>query len=271
MGFTNSFTMNFMILLLICLVVSAVGFYKYVYFISLGYGFSMAAEGLVMLLLYRHNLEMGTALQCLLLLIYGCRLGTYLFLREKNSAAYQRTMKKEIKDGSHMKTAAKAGIWIACALLYAVMASPIYFRLENGFGADGFSLAGMVIMIAGVVVESVADMQKSKAKELNPNRFCDSGLYRFVRCPNYFGEILFWTGMFSSSLNIYDGFWEWGAAVLGYVCIVYIMFGGARRLEIRQNRNYSNDPSYQKYAKNTPILLPFVPLYSVEKHKWLVG
>ena len=56
-----------------------------------------------------------------------------------------------------------------------------------------------------------------------------------------------------------------------WVCIVYIMFGGARRLEIRQNKNYGNDPQYQEYVKKTPILLPFVPLYSVEKYKWLVG
>ena len=49
------------------------------------------------------------------------------------------------------------------------------------------------------------------------------------------------------------------------------MFSGARRLEIRQNKNYGSDPEYQQYVKTVPILLPFVPLYSVEKHKWLVA
>ena len=49
------------------------------------------------------------------------------------------------------------------------------------------------------------------------------------------------------------------------------MFGGARRLELRQNKNYGNDPEYQKYVKSTPILLPFIPLYSVAKYKWLMG
>lgn len=51
--------------------------------------------------------------------------------------------------------------------------------------------------------------------------------------------------------------------------IVYVMFSGARRLEIRQNVTYGKDPEYQAYIKKTPILLPFVPIYSVEKHKWL--
>lgn len=49
------------------------------------------------------------------------------------------------------------------------------------------------------------------------------------------------------------------------------MFGGARRLEIRQNRNYGNDPEYQAYVKKAPIILPLVSLYSVKKYKWLVG
>ena len=47
------------------------------------------------------------------------------------------------------------------------------------------------------------------------------------------------------------------------------MFSGALRLEIRQNGAYGADPEYQAYIKKTPILLPFVPIYSVEKYKWL--
>ena len=47
------------------------------------------------------------------------------------------------------------------------------------------------------------------------------------------------------------------------------MFSGARRLEIRQNGAYGADPEYQAYIKKTPILLPFVPIYSVEKYTGL--
>ena len=49
------------------------------------------------------------------------------------------------------------------------------------------------------------------------------------------------------------------------------MFGGARRLEIRQNKSYGDDPEYQRYVKTTPIMIPFVPIYSVEKYTWLVA
>ena len=49
------------------------------------------------------------------------------------------------------------------------------------------------------------------------------------------------------------------------------MFSGARRLELRQDRTYGNDEEYKKYITKTPILIPLIPLYSVKKHKWLVG
>ena len=188
-----------------------------------------------------------------------------------------------------MKMIAKVSIWVSCVLLYALQVSPLLFRIEyfdrlveaeESFSkigkclivkTDVVTLVGAVIMALGILLESAADLQKSKAKKLNPSRFCDSGLYKIVRCPNYLGEVLFWTGVFVSGINIYASVWQWIAAAFGYICIVYIMFGGARRLELRQNRNYGDDPEYQEYVKKTPILLPLIPLYSVAKYKWLVG
>ena len=92
-----------------------------------------------------------------------------------------------------------------------------------------------------------------------------------VRCPNYLGEVLTWTGVFLSGITVYLGPLQWLAALAGWICIVYIMFGGARRLELRQNKNYGDNPEYQKYVTTVPILLPILPLYSVAKYKWLVG
>ena len=60
-----------------------------------------------------------------------------------------------------------------------------------------------------------------------------------------------------------------GQAEKGYIGIVYVMFSGARRLELRQVVTYGNDPEFQKYIKKTPILLPFVPIYSLIKYEWL--
>jgi len=117
----------------------------------------------------------------------------------------------------------------------------------------------------------LADAQKNAAKKKDPHMFVDSGLYSIVRCPNYFGELLLWTGVFISGLNIYSSVLMWVIALLGYIGIIYVMFSGARRLELRQDRNYGHNPRYQKYVKTVPIIVPFLPIYSVKKHSWLVA
>ena len=263
--------MNFGILILLALLISSIGFYKYIYFISLGYGFSIVGLGAAMLVIFNRNLSIDTIIMCVLLIVYGFRLGGYLLLREIKSSSYRNTMKKEIKDGKDIKFIAKFFIWVSCAFLYVTQVSPILFRIENGKKMDVVGIVGCIVMACGILLESLSDMQKSKAKEKNPNRFCDSGLFKIVRCPNYLGEIIFWSGVFACGTNALTGVLQWLSAVFGYICIVYIMFGGARRLEIRQNRNYGSDPEYQKYVKKTPIIIPLIPLYSVEKYKFLVG
>ena len=261
----------FVILLIVALVVSAIGFKKYVWFISIGYGFSVCAIGIVLIALFHAGMQPALLVQCVLFILYGLRLGGYLTFRELKSSTYNKKMKTEIKDGKGMSVIAKCGIWVSAALLYVCETSPVLFRLENGAGTSGAVTAGIIISAIGLIVETAADLQKNSAKKINPGRFVDTGLYRIVRCPNYFGEMLFWTGVFISGIGSNQGAWQWIAALTGYLGIIYVMFGGARRLEIRQNRTYGSDPEYQAYVRKTPIMIPLIPLYSVEKYKWLVA
>ncbi len=263
--------MQFLILFLAAVLISAIGFKKFVWFISLGYGFSIAGIGALLLLLFKSNLTPVTVILSLLLILYGCRLGGYLLIRERKSTSYQKTMKNDIKDGSDMNFILKIVIWLSCALLYCLEASPVFFRLYNNAGTDALSIAGTIIMALGILLESASDLTKNKYKKAHPDRFCDIGLFKIVRCPNYLGEILTWTGVLLSGITALENPLQWIAAISGWVCIIYIMFGGARRLELRQNKNYGSYPEYQHYVQTTPILLPFVPLYSVAKYKWLVG
>ncbi len=263
--------MNWMYLALAALLISSIGFYKYVYFISLGYGFSIAGLGVLLAVLYRDSLSLGTLLTCALLFVYGMRLGGFLLLRERKSASYNRTMKTEIKDGSTMKFGVKCAIWVTCAALYVLQVLPVYFRLENAGGSDAWCYVGAAVMLFGILFESVSDIQKSRAKKQHPTRFCDTGLFRIVRCPNYLGELIFWTGVLLSAVNVLAGVVQWVFALLGYLGIVYVMFSGARRLELRQDKNYGENPEYIAYKSRTPIMIPFVPLYSVIKYKFLVA
>ena len=257
----------------VSLAVSALGWKKFVYFISLGYGFSIAAMGVAMLVLFRGHLYAASILLCLLLAAYGCRLGGFLLHRELRSASYRKELPSLTKTSRDLGPGAKVAIWLSVVVLYVCQVSPVFYRLAGSGAREGSALwayAGAAVMLLALILESIAGYQKSAAKKIRPDRFCDTGLYRIVRCPNYFAEILFWTGCFISGTGALSG-WQWAVASLGYACIVYIMFGGARRLEIRQNRRYGSDPEYRKYVSRTPIILPFVPLYSVEKYNFLKG
>ena len=264
------FPVNFWILFGICMLVSSIGFKNYVWFISLGYGFSIAAQGVAMLVMYGQSLTLGTIITCVLFILYGLRLGGYLAIREFGGSAYKKNMKGEIKDGKTVPFGVKIAIWTSCAVLYVTQVSGVFYRLLNAASDNVFVFIGAVVMLLGVSLETAADIQKNNAKKINPRRFVDTGLYRIVRCPNYLGEMIFWTGVLVSGIGAVNG-WQWVMVAIGYIGIIFVMFSGARRLEVRQNKNYGNDPEYQKYVKTVPILLPFIPLYSVEKHKWLVA
>ena len=81
-----------LILFLVALLCSAVGFYKYVYFISIGYGFSISGQGIAMLVLLRDRLTPAVIVTSVVLILYGLRLSGYLLLRELKSKSYQRHM-----------------------------------------------------------------------------------------------------------------------------------------------------------------------------------
>lgn len=265
------FPITFFILLAVALVVSAMGFKNYVWFISLGYGFSIAAEGIAMMIFYHDSLTLSTVLLSVLFIAYGLRLSGYLAIREAKSASYKKHMTSEIKDGNTVPFGVKCAIWVTCAALYLTQVLPVLYRFSNGAGNSVMAYVGIGVMAAGLILETAADLQKNAAKRKNPRRFVDTGLYRIVRCPNYLGEMIFWTGTFLSGIGALVGVWQWLLAAVGYAGIIFVMFSGARRLELRQNKNYGNDPEYQAYVKKVPILLPFIPLYSVAKYKFLVA
>ncbi|MDD5917840.1 MAG: DUF1295 domain-containing protein [bacterium] len=255
----------FWILAVVSAILCSIGFYRFVWFMSVGYGLAVAGCGATLLItgLISGNFSIPYLLLCILLVVYGCRLGLFLLIREMKNAAYKKTLDAQTKP---VPIFVKVAMWLMMALLYPMQVSPVMYRLVNGSASDACAWIGAVITLIGVVMEAVADKQKSAAKKVNPHMVAMDGLFKFCRCPNYFGEILVWTGCFISGLSVLKG-WQWAIAAFGYVCIVYIMFSGAKRLEIRQNKNYGDKQEYQKYASKTPILIPFIPLYHLVKEK----
>lgn len=260
---------DLLILLAVSLAVSAVGWKYFIYFFSIGYGYGVAALAVTMGIMYHNSLSVPTIVLLALLFIFGCRLGTYLFVRERKAAAYRKILyDPSLQQKKPMGVVLM--VWLFCAILYVLQVSPVAFRLSNtALESNLWAWIGAAVMLCGILLESISDAQKSAAKKRNPKRFVDTGLYRIVRCPNYLGEVVIWTGVLLSGIGAGLAVWQWTVAAIGYLGILYVMFSGARRLELRQNEVYGSDPEYQAYIKHTPILIPLLPLYSVEKYKWL--
>ena len=275
MRWRKCYAMGYMfVLLAVSMAVSALGWIYFIYFFSVGYGFSIAALAVAMAALFFDVMTVPAAMVCAVMFVFGCRLGTYLLTREKRSEAYRKILYGP--DASGRKPVwVIVTVWVFCALLYVCQVSPLAFYLANSkAGApvhEAAVWAGAVLMVAGVALEAAADAQKTAAKKLRPKRFVDTGLYRFVRCPNYFGELVIWTGSFVICFGAACSLWQWIVAATGYVGIIYVMFSGARRLEMRQSEVYHDNIEYRLYARRTPLLIPFVPIYSLVRYRWLMA
>ena len=282
--------MTYLVLLAVSLLLSAIGFWRYIYFFSVGYGFAVAGIGIALLILFHGVLTPAGCFACCLFIVYGVRLGGYLMIREMKSAAYNKILKPENDRSKTIPAGVKIAIWVSCAVLYFLQTSPVIFRLENAASvaadaadvsgidpqsfipADGAAAwIGIVLMAIGIALEIAADAQKNAAKKRNPDRFVDTGLYRIVRCPNYLGEMVLWAGVLITGAPYLTGIFQWGIAILGLLAIYYVMFSGARRLQLRQDRNYGDDPVYQTYVRTVPIMIPLIPLYSVKDWKAFIA
>ena len=261
------------ILLGVCALMCAVGFYKFVYFLSIGYGFAVAGGGIAVLVMYLINPTATPwwimVIACALFIAYGVRLSGFLLIRELKNVTFKKTdVAKETlaKNGEKkMPIFVLATIWVSVAVLYTAQVSPMLFRFDNNCTDYIVPVIGFVISLFGLILESVADKQKSAQKKLRPDMVATKGLYRICRCPNYLGEIIFWTGVFVSGITAYATVGQWITAVLAYVCIVYIMFNGAQRLEKRQMARYGANEEYNNYANKTPIIIPLLPIYHLNK------
>ena len=259
------------IILVVCAALCAVGFYKFVYFLSIGYGFAVAGGGIAILIMALVNPTEApiwiTIIQAALFVVYGARLSGFLLVRELKDIAFKKSdVCKETlgKPEKKMPIFVLATIWVFVSILYTAQVSPMFFRYANGSTEWIAPVIGFVVSIGGIVLEAVADKQKSEQKKENPNFVATKGLYKIVRCPNYLGEITFWTGVFISGTTGLTHWGQWVMAVLAYVAIVFIMFNGAQRLERRQKARLANDPAYAEYASKTPIILPLIPLYTLD-------
>ena len=117
-------------------------------------------------------------------------------------------------------------------------------------------ILGTVMWVLGFGLEVVADAQKTafRSQTENHGRFIQSGLWSWSRHPNYFGEILLWTGIAVIGSGVYTGhqWWAWSSPVV--VIWLLTSVSGIPMLEARAEQRWGEDPEYVAYKKRTPVL-----------------
>jgi steroid 5-alpha reductase family enzyme len=222
---------------------------------DISYSLSFAVLAIVLPFLGAHEpIQLAASL---LVLVWAARLGAYLFRRILRIKVDHRF------DGMRDNPLRFARFWLLQAISVAVIMLPVSYLLGQDTAPDFglWALAGATIWAVGLVIESVADAQKSafKARDENRGRFISSGLWRYSRHPNYFGEMLVWWGLFVYAVPFLDG--AAFAVVIGplFITLLLLFVSGIPLLERSADEKYGDDPAYREYKRATSILVPLPP------------
>jgi len=199
----------------ICVACCAGGLKNIVYAFGLGYGLSMTANGLLAYLNFDPSrfksqaAVLARAGHMLGYVTYGLRLFIFLYMRQA-SDSYSGKMNDLQAKSDNMSIAPKSMIVVSVGLLMALYQAPVYYHAKSAARPNAVTWLGTALWIAGLAVESVADAQKMASKQSSPGSFVATGLFRYVRHANYFGEILYHIGMYLNGFPSYETWWQVG-------------------------------------------------------------
>lgn len=188
----------------------------------------------------------------LLVVLWAIRLGAFLFIRINR-------MKKDVRfDGMRERFFAFMGFWLLQGLTVFVVLIPLIMLWStDNTKLDWISVAGISIFTLGLLLETVADYQKNKFRELGKKTWIDTGVWRASRHPNYLGEISLWIGVYLfvfPSLNLADQL----IALVGpaYIASLIIFVSGIKLLERSSDKKWGDQTDYIKYKTEVPVLTP---------------
>ena len=132
-------------------------------------------------------------------------------------------------------------------LLIPIMQAP-GFEMNTNF----LFIPGTVLFTIGWLWQSISDWQlyQFKSDSNNKGKILMTGLWKYSRHPNYFGEILVWWGIFL----ICTPFGNWWLSLISPILITFLLMkvSGVTMLEAKMKK----DPEYAEYMKRTNALLP---------------
>jgi steroid 5-alpha reductase family enzyme len=243
-------TLNYLMLAVsgaCCLLV----FVRFLYVFNYSYALAAMLNGLLL------TVARPSAVTALLggaAILYGARLFWFSWARQ-HGESYAPRMANVIKADEAMPKPVKVALWVNCTLLMTFHLMAVYFASANPVLSFGVALGGMS-MIAGTIIEGLADWQKQRVKNVTPDQPVLHGLFRHVRHPNYLGEILLQAGLITVGLSVVSTFSELLAIVLAPGYIILLMISESKRVDTTQETTYWDHPDYPAWRARTGSLVP---------------
>lgn len=189
--------------------------------------------------------------------VWAVRLGGMLFTRIRRAGEDKRFRDIKTNPASFLGVWNMQALWVvvtsACAV--TVLTSPAREPVDISL------YTGATMWAAGFLIEVVADAQKNafRARPENGGRFITTGLWAWSQHPNYFGEILLWTGIAVAALPVMQG-WSWLALISpAFVALLLLRISGIPTLDRQAKKRWGSDPDYQDYTRRTSTLLLLPP------------
>lgn len=221
--------------------------------------YSLTFIGLAAYAYFTREVQWGLVwLVALAVTLWAMRLGTFLLIR------VNKTGKDSRFDEMRSDPVKFAGFWSLQALTVWVVSLGFIVFFEKGFKPDvGLFAAGLVIWGFGLVFEAIADWQKYRFTQnpKNKGKWIESGLWKYSRHPNYFGEILVWYGLWLAISSGLSGGNRWLSVVSPLFIMFLLLFvSGIPILERNADKKWGKQADYKRYKRQTSILLPLPKL-----------
>lgn len=191
-----------------------------------------------------------------MVILWAARLGSFLAMRVHKAGSDGRF--DEIK-GSPVRF---LQVWVIQGAWVSITAAAAWIAISTDAASRApigwLTVVGIIVWVAGMTIEIVADAQKSafRADPGNKDEFIRTGLWSRSRHPNYFGEIVIWVGVFLTAAPVLAG-WQW-VAILSplFVILLLTRVSGIPLLEARAEKKWGDRADYVEYRENTPSLIP---------------
>jgi steroid 5-alpha reductase family enzyme len=141
------------------------------------------------------------------------------------------------------------------AVLAWLISLPLAAALTEPAPLHPLHLAGAVLFLIGFVFEAVSDWQlvRFKARTGNRREVLGSGLWRYSRHPNYFGEAVIWWGFYLFALAS-GAAWTLVSPLLMTFLLLKVSGVSLLEKDIHERR-----PAYRRYMETTPAFFPWKP------------